>query len=72
MPLATNLAWCSASACNSAAYISDKQRGWLTMPSGDHEHPFDGSLSLDTYRVGGWAAVAALGHFRTHPRVIWW
>jgi hypothetical protein len=33
VPLATNLAWSSASACNSTAYISDKQKGWLTVLS---------------------------------------
>jgi hypothetical protein len=35
------------------------------MPSRDHEPFFDGSLSLDTCRVGVWAAMAALGQLRT-------
>jgi hypothetical protein len=36
--------------------------GAKIVPSRDHRHFIDGSLSLDSFRVGCMAAAAALGH----------
>ena len=40
--------------------------GAKIVPSRDHAHLIDGSLSVDSFRVGRMAATAALGQILTH------
>jgi hypothetical protein len=39
--------------------------GAKIVPSRDYRHLIDGSLSVIAAVSGGWAATAALGHYRT-------